>query len=30
MLVAFVGVMVDPKTDAKKLITMRPPAAPQD
>jgi len=30
MLVAFVGVIVDPKTDAKKLITMRQPAAPQD
>jgi hypothetical protein len=30
MLVAFAGVIVDPKTDAKKLITMRQPAAPQN
>ena len=28
--VAFAGVIVDPKTDAKKLITMRQPAAPQN
>jgi hypothetical protein len=30
ILVAFAGVIVDPKTDAKKLITMRQPAAPQN
>jgi hypothetical protein len=30
MLVAFLGVIVDPKTDAKKLITMRPPDASRD
>jgi mono/diheme cytochrome c family protein len=30
MLVAFLGVIVEPKTDARKLITMRPPAAPRE
>jgi mono/diheme cytochrome c family protein len=30
MLVAFLGVVVEPKTDARKLITMRPPAAPRE
>jgi hypothetical protein len=30
MLVAFAGVIFDPKTDAKKLITMRQLAAPQN
>ena len=30
MLVAFVGVIVDPKADARKLITMRQPAEPRE